>query len=282
METLQIRKYGVTEKKKSELDALLIEVRNAQDEVAQYDAVLTSLTQKLDQFNNELVIAKANKEQGLANKNLMDDIVLGAQDLTSDSSIVLTRMQTSEGIIKDAASKMSTLIDELIYTAELINKLSDLIVRKKEVNPLISDELIKKVTQAGTDANNAVALTLTALQSIFTSQATNIEGQNVLKLENKFALELNGLIKYLQKDSSILDDVEAFQLTDSIEDFMNISDMLLKAYHDYEAIYNSTLIATEDTKKQLTEAKLEYDNAVVNLNALTASLAAAQAAALAS
>lgn len=282
MQTAVITKYGVTEKKKTELDDLVIKVRNAEDEVEQLQAVVNSLSAKFDKLQAELVIAKANEDKGLANKKMVDSIVLNVKDHVSDSELAKKRMGQAEDKIQKAASQMSTLIEELIYSAELINKLADLIVRKKASNPLISDELITRVTSAGTDANSAVALTLTALQSIFTSQATNVEGQNVVKLENKYAKDLNGLIKYRKKGELKEMNLKKFELTSDHEKYMNVSDMLLQAYNDYKKIYNSTLAATDDTSEQLTEANIVLDNAVVNLDSLRASLAAAQAAALAS
>lgn len=279
--TVSIRKYGVTEKKKAEIDELIIKVRNAEDEVEEYQAIVSSLTEKLQKFQAELALAEGNKELGLSNKTLMESIVMDAQDLLDDSINVQNLMYKSEAKIEKAASQMSELINELIYSADLINKLSELIVRKKQSNPLISDELITMVTKSGSDANNAVALTLTALKSIFTSQATNVEGQNVLKLERKLANELNSLIKFKQKKKDEESKTTLFATSAEIDDKINISDMILLAYENYKRIYDETLIAVDDTTKQLSAAKLELDNSVVNLNSLKASLAAAQAAALA-
>jgi hypothetical protein len=279
--TISIRKYGVTEKKKAEIDELIIKVRNAEDEVGAFQAVVTSLGEKLQKFQGELAVANANKEQGLANKNLMESIVMEVRDLLQDSVNVQNLMNTSESKIEKAASQMSVLINELIYSADLINKLSELIARKKQSNPLISDELVTKVTKAGSDANNAISLTLTALQAIFTSQATNVEGQNVLKLERKFANDLNSMIKFKQRSKDKENSTGLFEISNDKESKTNISDMLLQAYENYKELYNQTLRATNDTTKQLSETSLALDNAVVNLNSLKSSLAAAQAAALA-
>jgi ribosome-associated translation inhibitor RaiA len=281
MSTISIRKYGVTEKKKAEIDELIIKVRNAEDEVEEYQAVVSSISDKLQKFQAELAIANANKEQGLANKKLMESIVMNVKDLMGDSATVQNLMMTSEDKIKKASSQMSSLINELIYSADLINKLSDLIIRKKQINPLVSDELVTMVTKAGTDANNAVSLTLTALQSIFTSQATNVEGQNVLKLEQKLAKELNSLIEFKDKSNESLNETVLFSTTQNEDKQLNISDMIIQAYEYYKSIYDSTLAATDDITKQLSEATLQLDDAVVNFNSLKASLAAAQAAALA-
>jgi hypothetical protein len=279
--TISIRKYGVTEKKKAEIDELIIKVRNAEDEVEAFQAVVSSLGEKLQKFQGELAVATTNKEQGLANKNLMESIVMEVRDLLQDSVNVQNLMNTSESKIEKAASQMSVLINELIYSADLINKLSELIARKKQSNPLISDELVTKVTKAGSDANNAISLTLTALQAIFTSQATNVEGQNVLKLERKFANDLNSMIKFKQRSKDKENSTGLFEISNDKESKTNISDMLLQAYENYKELYNQTLRATNDTTKQLSETSLALDNAVVNLNSLKSSLAAAQAAALA-
>ncbi len=76
-------------------------------------------------------------------------------------------MVIAKGQTVQVAENINSVINKLIYSAESINKLANLVVRKKAQNPLISDELVSMITTAGTDANNAVAVTLVALKSAF-------------------------------------------------------------------------------------------------------------------
>ena len=84
--------YGITEKKKSELDALTAEVLDAQYEVQQYDAIVTSLQDKLQKFQGFLDEATSNTDSTLVNKNLVEQLVQDVIDLRKNSNITFTEM----------------------------------------------------------------------------------------------------------------------------------------------------------------------------------------------
>ncbi len=79
------RKYGVTERKKAELDALTTMVTDAQFDVQQYQAIVNSLTEKSQNFQGFLSAAEANKQLALSNKNTVDSLVNAALDLRENS-----------------------------------------------------------------------------------------------------------------------------------------------------------------------------------------------------
>lgn len=286
LDTLYIKsvnsRYGVTEKKKQELDRLTQEVLNAQGSVEEYEAIVNSLTQKLTKLQTELASAKTNKDQALNNKNSVDTVVDNAKNLLKNSEIVVGEISQANGDIRETAIQANSLINKLIYSAEIVNKLANLVIRKKASNPLISDELITLVTQAQADANNAVALTLVALESVFASQATTLESVAAVELENE---QVNTLYKLLT-DGDI--DLKQTSETDGSSipatDMKNnsIKSYLYEAYTITEAMYNELLTAVNDTTNQLNSAAASLSNAQVKLASLQAGLAAANAAALAS
>ena len=264
-------KYGITEQKKAELDALSIKVVNAQDNVEKLKAIVSSLTQKSNKLNANLTVADTNRAQALSNKETLDRIIDQVTDLKDNSHITFDEVVFADERIKKVALDIRTVIDKLIYSAELVNKLANLVIRKKALNPLISDELITMITTAGTDANNAVALTLTALKAVFASQATTLESEAALSLEYLQAVKLLEFITGKE--------------TDNIENELpknNIKELLNKAYKKSEQQYQEALVASKDTIKQLSEAQVNLDKATIRLNSLQAGLAAANAAALAS
>ena len=159
------------------------QVIDAQHQVEQMQAIVDSLTQKSTQFNTFLITAGNNKAQALSNRDTVIQIVQSAQDLMINSKIALSATAKSDNRTKDLAKAMKELIDKLIFSAEVINKLANLVIRKKALNPLISDDLVKMVGVAGTDANSAVALTLVALQAAFTGQASSLETEATSALE---------------------------------------------------------------------------------------------------
>lgn len=257
-------KYGVTERKKSELDALQIKMTNQQFLVEQSQAVVDSLSTKLTKFQAYLVTADSNKTKALANRELLQEIIKNARNLVQGSRVCKKQVVEAHDQNKEVASSTTQLINELIYAADVINKLANLVTRQKALNPLISDELVAMIATAGTDANNAVALTLTALKSSYTTQASLDENEAIAVLEFIKAEELLKNITTNDSDSET-----------SLKDSIN------QAYKEAKSQYNLALDASNDTTKQLEDSKAQLEKQKVALASTQAELAAATAAALA-
>jgi len=273
--TMKYIKYGVTERKKQELDDLTQQVLNAQGTVEQLEAIVTSLTTKSNKLLGDLAIADTNKAKALSNKDLLNEVLENLLSLVNNSKTTFNETVLAESKIKTVATEISDLIGKLIFSAEIINKLGNLVVRKKASNPLISDELVTMVATAGTDANNAVALTLVALESVFTSQATTKDSEAALALEVLQAIRLYESATGEDTYDEITSDLQLSKAT-------SITGLLNKAYVINKNMYEQALAASDDTIKQLNSAKRELSVAEVNLSSLQAGLAAANAAALAS
>jgi SMC interacting uncharacterized protein involved in chromosome segregation len=267
-------KYAITETKKQEIDRLTQEVLDAEHEVEQYQAIVDSLTEKATKLAGELATADANKTQALNNKNSVDTVVNNARDLYESSEVTYGEVKVADDKIKQVATEINTVINKLIYSAEVIDKLSNLVIRKKAMNPLISDELVTMVTQASSDANNAVSLTLVALESVFASQATTIESEAAMSLE---LLQATKLYEYITGENKV-DEVENDMTTEQT----SLQYYLYKAYDITSSMYDETLAASNDNTDQLNDAKASLSKAQINLSSLQAGLAAANAAALAS
>ncbi len=272
------RRYDVTEAKKAELDFLTDQVLDAQHEVEQYQAMVASLTEKSNEFQSNLAIAQSKRDQARANQELMDEIVQDSEDLKSNTNIALDEMSDAESKSKTVAEHMEELIKELIYSAEVINKFSNMLLRKKEQNPLISDELMTTMSTAGKDANNAVALCLVALKSSFTSYASSIESEATASLAYKEAVRLNAVMTgdYLVPDklqpAKPVDDPKANSLQGLIK----------TAYEKAKTDFEEAQTAENITTQQLDMANGQLNKAQVKLASLQAGLAAATAAAYAS
>jgi len=259
------RKYGVTERKKNELDALTIQVMDAQGNVAQYQSIVNALTTKSNDLQGFLATATNNKTQAYNNKILIDQLVQSAADLQSNSKIAFNEMVEANVHTKFLTAKINTVIGKLIYSAEVINKLANLIVRKKALNPLISDELVSMVTIAGADANNAVALTLVALQSAFVAQATEMEAETTIGLEYTQSIGFTEMLtRYANANPA------------------SIQQLFYHAYAVAKKNYTLAEKANFTAAKQLNMAKASLNTAQVKLKSLQSGLAAANAAALAS
>ncbi len=281
----RVPKYGVTEQKKAELDRLTLEVIDAQNSVNTYQAMVDSLTAKLANFEGYLSLADTNRTSALNNKNMMIGVVNAAGDLLNNSNIAYDEMTEADALTNKLAADIKDVIDKLIYASEVIEKLSNLIVRSKALNPLISDDLVSMITQAGTDANNAVALTLVALDSVFTAQASNSEAQAAAALERLQAdaflhiLTTDDVKEITQQKKTKKGKKSSTTLTITIDCLETLLD---NAYTRADQIYQHEYDAVTIVTDQLNDANAKLDAATINLNSLEAELAAANAAALAS
>lgn len=262
-------KYGITERKKAELDQLSNEVLDAQYEADQFQAIVTSLTDKSARFATFLASAEQDKQQALNNKNMIDALVQSALNLKNNSQTAFTTVVLADSQTKEVAIEIKKVMDRLIYSAEVIDKLSNLIARNKASNPLISNELVNLITQAGKDANNAVALTLVALNSTFASQASSLEAEAISALEYIQSMKLYEILTGTNNEGK---EWHADCLTKLVD----------KAYTNAETAYQTALAANIDTLKQLNTATSDLTKAQIKLKSLQSGLAAANAAAFAS
>lgn len=270
----KLKRYGITEKKKSELDILKNQVLDAQSDVQQQQVIVTSLTEKASKYQGYLLTADSNRAHALSNKNLIDQVVQNAYDLAYNSKNAFSKMTVSNDNAIEVASSVSDLINKLIYSVEIINKLSNLVIRKKALNPLISDDLITRLNTAGTDANNAVALTLIALKSTLAAEASILESEAAITLEYRQASKL---YLNLTDEKSIDTPLPNYPVTNT-----SIRGLLYNAYKETQLAYEKANFANDETTRQLNIASTNLNKAQIKLNSLQSGLAAANAAALAS
>ena len=88
-------KYGVTEKKKAELDTLQNQVIDTQAEVLQQQIIVTSLTEKSKRFQTFLLQAANYRTISLNNKALVDQVIQNAYDLSYNSKVAFSKMTIS-------------------------------------------------------------------------------------------------------------------------------------------------------------------------------------------
>jgi hypothetical protein len=270
----KLQRYGITEAKKAELDWLKNQVIDATAIVQQQQIIVTSLNEKATKYQGYLLVADSNRTHALGNKNLIDQIIQNAYNLGLNSKNAFSKTVTSTQDSTRVAKNISDLINKLIYSVEIINKLSNLVIRKKALNPLISDDLITRINTAGTDANNAVALTLVALKSTLAAEASILESEAAITLESKQATKL---YLTLTGEKSI-----ETPLTTQPASGTSIRALLYNAYKDAQVGYEKANTANDETARQLSFATTNLSKAQIRLQSLQSSLAAATAAAYAS
>lgn len=286
------KKYGVSEQKKSDIDAMQIEVTNAEYNVAQYQSIVNSLTEKVATFTAYLATAETNQATALSNKNLVDAVLQDAIDLLLNSEIAFNQIVEADIMVRDVAADMKDVIDKLIFALQIINRVDALVQSKKALNPIISDELVSTIQTASANGNIAVSNCLIALQSCYIATSTTAEAEFASSLEvvhskvlimmltgEKETKDSQGKLKDLVKKSIQKFRKEGVSIPDKDD---SLYWMLQKAYDNSVLEYNRQLNALTHVEDELDEAQTELDKAEINLASLQRALSAAQAAALAS
>jgi len=264
--------YAVTETKKSELDGLKLDVLKATREVQQYQAIVNSLIAKSNEFEERLQKDNNKQIQALSNKNQIDKIINSVKDLKFQSETTYNEAALANVEVNKLAKEIKIVVDQLIFSAEVINKLAILVAQKKALNPLISDELVEKAEQAGKDANKAIALSLTAMESCYASVSSSSEAQSSATLQSVMSRDLMDSLKGKEDESKGKDYVDP----------NSILGLLSSAYDKAVKDYNEALSANDKTEDQLNRAKSQLDRAIIKLQSLESGYAAAMTAALAS
>jgi len=253
---------GITEQKKDELDDLTIRVQNAQFIVEQCQAIVDSLSLKVTNLQELLSTANADLSQAYNNKISIDQIAQYALDLKNNSAIAFNQITDANSKSVALAEGANDIITKLIYTAERLAKFSTAIIRKKALNPLISDDIVSQVNTAVKDANDAVALTLTALRSAFTALASGDEAKATISMENDQSGFLYQLLTAKSADT--------------------LQNLIHSAYNQSNTDNKILAKAFEIETKNLNTAQSNLGTAQVTLQSLQSGLTAANAAALAS
>ncbi|MEJ0103899.1 MAG: hypothetical protein WDO19_15650 [Bacteroidota bacterium] len=279
------RKYGITENKKAELDHLANEVLAAQHKVEELQAIVSSLTTKSADYNARLALATSYQATAMNNCNLLTQMIQNVYSLFHDSDTAFLQMVMANAKTGELAKTMKSLIDKLIFCAQLINKLANQVTRQKAVNALISDDLVSLVATAGTDANNAVGLTLLALNSSFAGQSSILEAEACSTLELEEAVILyetltGGVMNTKNIKNALNNQVDKF-IPDPVKENESLQALLDKALKDANEQYSMALNANNQTIAQLNTAISNLNVAQVNLRSVQSALAAANAAAFA-
>ncbi|MDF3126596.1 hypothetical protein [Rheinheimera sp. 1928-s] len=283
--TINSLAVGIVYKEKATLDGLAMQVAEAQYEVDQYQAIVDAETAKSIQFNDYLTAAEANKTAALTNLNLAIDIDSSVKALCTSTGLALKQTGTATGEIKRVSGEMATLINKLIFTVELIDRFGQLVNKQKLSNPLIPDTLISFMAKATADANNAVALTLVALQSCYVAEATSLRSQQIIALENdqvttlKSTIERQALVSGLQDVTGLV--VDGNFIVGFTPDCTGVLALVRQAYDKASEKYNQALANVNIVNQQLAYAQSALATATTSLNSYKAGLAAATAAAYA-
>lgn len=276
---------GIADQKKAEIDRLTELVSRAQYQVNQQQTIVDSLQAKAEKFTQFLSQADQNKATALSNRDLINDTYSSVTDLVQVATNAKLQTDAAASTIHRASENVAMLIDKLIFSVEIINKVTQLINRQKAVNPLIPGELVGFMTKAGADANNAIALTLNALQSVFAAEAclSGAQGLSVSAVAQLGQLQKRMSCRPFESGSCDLIDLylpkRGAEADD--DDVFGIAALLEQAYCQAVRNYDQALWNSNSVNKQLAYAKSQLAQANTRLSSYKAGLAAATTAAYA-
>lgn len=271
---------SVADKKNSEIQSLTGSVTQAQYDVAEQQAIVNSLQSKSAQFSQYLTQADDDQETSLANLNLGKDALSSATSLSASMSTASGKANQASTGASDVSAQMAELVNKLILSIEYINRAAQLVNKQKANNPLVPDKLIDNMAKAATNANNAIALTLTALQSCYVAEATLLESSNVLALGAQQSATLRDRMANLWDGQSGKVLAGAASATPDMN-LPGIVALLQQAYDNAKDNYGQTLVNNNIVTKQLSHAQAQLADAQVSLSSYQSGLAAATAAAYA-
>ncbi len=262
--------YAVTEAKQKELDALKLEVLAAQGKVQQFESMVASLNAKSQTFATIFSEATANKAQALSNWELMEKVANDSKELVQHSDVAFNDSAETNVQINELAVQMKMVVDQLIFAAEFINKLNPLLVNKQESLTTLDPAFIEASAKATTDANKAVALTITALESCYSALNSSEETEALLSTES---LQSSKLYQTMTNETT--------EMLGDGKTINSIYELLKQASLDANASYETAKDNNVDVTKEVQEAQVKLDSATIKLQSLEAGYAAAKAAALA-
>ncbi|WP_139367110.1 hypothetical protein [Sediminibacterium ginsengisoli] len=249
---LSSQEYGISESKIALLNTLAQKVNKEQHNVEKKKVVVSSLSEKMQLTRSFLEAAEAGRTRAYANLNLVNELTQEIKNLEKSADEVYHEMETTTTKSLAFAHELKNTTGKLICAAELLNKMANLIIRKKALNPLISDELINLTGQAGNNANNAVASMLAAMKTAVTA--------------------ISGHQSSLTAATSVKAQIKSLQLTAG----KNKNDMSLQQL--YQQAYNNANLACEQTAIAAGKATLELNAASIKLNKAQTGLTSFQAA----
>jgi len=270
---------GIVYTEKARLDLLSSQVADAQYDVNQQQANVDALQSKSSQFNAFLAEADANKQTALANLNLARDIEASIKSLWSSTGLAKKQSDKASLAVSNVSANMATLINKLIFAVEIIDRFGQLVNKQKSSNPLIPNSLISCITKASSDSNNAIALTLTALQSCYAAETTTLRAQQVIDLQNTQI----GNLKTQFENSVTTSRDKLVAEADGIYTPLGVGLLALsqQAYATFEQKYQQTLADNNMVNQQLAYAQQILAQATTKLRSYQSGLAAATAAAFA-
>lgn len=267
---------GIADRMNAARQSLVRLVTQSQFEVAQKQAIVTALQAKAAQFSQYLADADVDRQAALAKLDAGKDALRSADSLAVNMKTANAKCAAASGGATAVSADMATLVGKLILAVEFINKVGQLVNKQKSNNPLVPDKLVENMRSAGTAANQAVALTLSALQSCYVAEATLFESREVVSLGARQSRDLEARMRNGWDPQSGKVSFPAGSSAGLVDGAgVGVVALLQQAHDDAQARYEAALASTDIVTRQLAHAQSQLDEAVIMLGSYQSGLAAA-------
>jgi len=266
--------YGISIRKNADLQHLSEQVALAQNHVTQQQAIVDALQGKADLYATSLTQATSNKATALSAWNNVRTLQTNVASLASNHDMARRQANKACDGAGAVAGRMAGLVGKLIFSVEVVNKAALLINRQKALNPMLPDSLVSYMASATSNANNAVALALTALQSCYVAESTLRESDAAIRVASKQAEQLSE-----RMEEGLADGAAELPALPNLSGGVVL--LLQQTYQSASQAYDLALANSTSVAEQLAFAQAQLTQATIKLGSLQAGLGAAKAAAYA-
>lgn len=261
-------KDAMADRKKADLEMRTLSVQAAEMEVNELQAKVNALQQVVDQSSINLEKAHTSKEAALKNVDGCNSLLHSVTHLHLHAQTLKKQSSQANALTVKTTTEVSDLIKNLIYAGEQVNLFAEMVYKKKQANPLISDELISVLEAANAYLNAAIAATLNAFEGCYISYSTAGDVVILTHLEEKKA---SILLERMTGDKTTL----SAQTSDQPK---SLQPLLVRAYKLAAKEYDRSFAAQEIVIQQLGDAQIKFETVTQNLRSQQAGLDAAMAA----
>ncbi|MES2653989.1 MAG: hypothetical protein V4620_00260 [Bacteroidota bacterium] len=146
------------------------------------ETTLNDLNNKLVWTQNTQLRTRTYGSSILDYRNNLLKIIEAVNDLNNNEQIIRVEVSGANAQIKELTKIVDLLLKKLLFAIDVINKLSNTIMRKKAVNPLISDDLVRSMSIITENSSLVIDVSMLVLQHTVSTLSSSNELTSISKL----------------------------------------------------------------------------------------------------
>ena len=269
---------NITARKTATLQGLVRQVNEASTIVSEATAKYESFSNKASAFQtlftqrtNDLAVAENRWQLFLALKSSL----LALKDTASSSNEVAV---VSYNAIRKMIRKWENVMTHTLEAADAINLASDLINKRKAVNPIISNDLVNDAKIAAANAVTVVKQVIDALTAALNSLSSSNKANNTTELTEMYIdIAISVLLSDKRGDVASVEGLQDLVMSPEAA-HKPLEDSLNRDLQEARKKMNDARTASNKAAKEMATAKEELDTANALLATSQMALSAAQGA----